>query len=384
MRNIILVFCFLGLFVSCQRNDRIIIKGQISNPKHRYIYLAENNLANSRLIDSSELSGTGWFNFKIKPKEPEFYYLFFSPKHFITILAQPGENIIVHANEFSFPVFYALQGSEGSAQVKFLNDKLMATKNIIDSLRKELKEKQNIPGFDSLSQKLNLQYQAVLKDQRLFSIKFIIEHLNSLASILALYQEIEDDVYVLNQNRDIQYIKLVSDTLKKYYPKSKYVLSLWKDRERLLKKINLLKIQSLNLQPQSYPEIALPSVNGDTIKLSSIKNKFILLYFWSFQDEESIFLLNNLKKIYKDYHTKGFEIYNVSLDNDFALWKKFINDNKLPGIQVIENKGTNSYYAHIYNINQLPTSYLIDRNNNIVGKNMYGNNLADKLDEISH
>jgi hypothetical protein len=94
--------------------------------------------------------------------------------------------------------------------------------------------------------------------------------------------------------------------------------------------------------------------------------------------------LNNLKKIYKDYHTKGFEIYNVSLDNDFALWKKFINDNKLPGIQVIENKGTNSYYAHIYNINQLPTSYLIDRNNNIVGKNMYGNNLADKLDEISH
>jgi hypothetical protein len=385
IKKFIALFCLIALFASCKRNDEIVIKGKISDSSFPKVYLLEMNLGDVKVLDSLSLGGNGSFKFKIKATEPGFYYLKFSYKKFVSLLAKPGERIKVQVDGSNFSSHYTIEGSVGSEQVKMLNDKLVSTKLAIDSLRALYKEKEKTPGFDTISRNLDEKYKAVIKDQRYFSIKFIIEHLNSLASILALYQELDEGEYVLNQNRDVQYVKLVSDTLRKYYPKSKFVVSLWNERERLLSKMSLMRVQSMGLKAktEAYPEIKLPSVKGDSIKLTSVKAKYMLVNFWSMRNKESVYAFGNIVKIYNDYHKMGFEIYNIALDEDLETWRHFIKSNNIPGIQVIDQQGGNSYYARLYNVTNLPASYLIDKNNNIVAKDIYGSDLVNKLEELT-
>src|SRR5689334_11203028 len=75
-------------------------------------------------------------------------------------------------------------------------------------------------------------------------------------------------------------------------------------------------------QGQPAAEIALPSAKGDTIRLSSLKGKVVLLDFWASWCRPCRSANKDLVKIYDKYKSKGFEIYSVSLDDDKADWMK--------------------------------------------------------------
>ncbi len=382
------VSCFgliilLSLF-SCNRKNNFFIKGQLENSKAGYIYLAEMNLSEIKPIDSAHINNKGFFKFKCNIDNPGFYQILFNQNNFIILLIEPGQKISINADANDLSDNYSVKGSEGSLQVKILTDHLSMTRKTLDSLENIIDVKVGTKGFDTVYKRLNDQYIKTIKNQRKFSIKFIIEHLHSLSSIIALYQQLNDSTFVLNQNRDLQFINIVSDTLNKYYPNSKPVRILCNDRNKLNNIYSKLKLNYLskNSKKLSFPDIALQNNNGDTIHLNQLKSKVILLFFWSPYNEDCISAMNGIKELYTLYKKKGFEVYNIALMEDKQEWEKYITNNNLPGINVIDQKVEISYYCRLYNVNSLPASFLIGPDREIAARDLFGENLRKKLIEI--
>jgi thiol-disulfide isomerase/thioredoxin len=124
------------------------------------------------------------------------------------------------------------------------------------------------------------------------------------------------------------------------------------------------------------------NTEGSAVSLKSLQGKVVLLHFWASWNESSLDANRSLKGIYNKYHQQGFEIYAVSLEHDAENWRRVINFEEYPWINVSELSYPNSYAASVYNVKQLPANYLIDREGNVVAKNIYGKRLATWLDNL--
>ncbi len=129
------------------------------------------------------------------------------------------------------------------------------------------------------------------------------------------------------------------------------------------------------------PEISLPAPNGDTIALSSLKGKLVLIDFWGTWCSPCVAEQTELAKLYIKFNNsgfingKGFEIYGVSLDIKKSNWENFINAKKISWTQVSDLKFWNSPVAKTYNIQELPYNILIDGKGIILAKNLHGTDL---------
>jgi hypothetical protein len=108
----------------------------------------------------------------------------------------------------------------------------------------------------------------------------------------------------------------------------------------------------------------------------------VLLSFWASWDEPSRKENKNLLKTYNTYKSKGFEIYQVSLDRSKILWEGAIEQDKLPWINVSDLRYTDSYPARVYNVQKIPANYLISRDGEIIGKDLFGRILDEKLNDL--
>ena len=100
-----------------------------------------------------------------------------------------------------------------------------------------------------------------------------------------------------------------------------------------------------------------------TRRLTDLKGKVVLLDFHVFASEGSTERIMKLRELYNKYHAQGLEIYQVSLDPDEHFWKESVA--ALPWICVHDDNGTQSQYAASYNVQTVPTFFLIDRNNTL-------------------
>ena len=117
-------------------------------------------------------------------------------------------------------------------------------------------------------------------------------------------------------------------------------------------------------------------------KGTDLKGKTFLLMFWSAEAGNANSINADLKHIYDRFADKGFEIYQVGIDTSKALWVNTVQEQHLPWISVCDLRGANSPVLGVYNVSELPASYLIDTNGNIVAKNIYGEQLAAALTEL--
>ena len=68
-----------------------------------------------------------------------------------------------------------------------------------------------------------------------------------------------------------------------------------------------------------------------------------------------------LRDVYNKYHARGFEIYQVALDPDEHFWKT--QTAALPWISVRDADGLQSHYLQLYNVQSIPTFFLVGRDN---------------------
>ena len=130
------------------------------------------------------------------------------------------------------------------------------------------------------------------------------------------------------------------------------------------------------------PEIALTSANGDTIRLSSLKGKVVLLDFWASWCPPCRASNKQLVKLYPKFKEKGFEIFGVSLDDSKQSWKKAIQKDKISWLQTIDRGGWEAQTAIKWNISAIPTSYLIDKDGKLIAKDLEVKDLAKALKDI--
>lgn len=146
--------------------------------------------------------------------------------------------------------------------------------------------------------------------------------------------------------------------------------------------LNLFICAALNAQPkqgQVAADIALPSVRGDTIHLSSLKGKVVLLDFWASWCGPCRSSNKELTKLYPKYKSKGFEILGVSLDDDNSKWKMAIAKDKITWLQVNEPGGWEAKTAMMWNISAIPTSFLIDKEGKLLAMDLTGKELEKAL-----
>lgn len=129
-------------------------------------------------------------------------------------------------------------------------------------------------------------------------------------------------------------------------------------------------------------EIKLPDVNGKELALSSLKGKVVLIDFWASWCGPCRTSNKKLVSVYDKYKDKGFEIYGVSLDENARAWQKAIDNDQITWLQVNEAHYTESPIIQQWGIIQIPTSFLMDRDGNVVAMNPSGKQLARLLEKL--
>jgi len=133
------------------------------------------------------------------------------------------------------------------------------------------------------------------------------------------------------------------------------------------------------------PEISLPNLKGDTVKLSAFRGKVVLVDFWATWCAPCVKEQPLLATLYKKYHQsffttgQGFEIYGVSLDIKKASLEASIKKLKISWTQVSDLKYWMSPVAALYGIETLPFNVLIDGNGIVIAKNLHGKKLEETI-----
>lgn len=144
-------------------------------------------------------------------------------------------------------------------------------------------------------------------------------------------------------------------------------------------------VNSAVAQPkQGMPadEIALPSVKGDTLRLSSLKGKVVLLDFWASWCAPCRASNKILVKLYEKYKAKGFEIYSVSIDDNAGKWENAIKKDKITWLQVNEPGGFKGRTAVHWGIYGIPTTYLIDKEGRLLEMDLEGKELEKAIKKL--
>jgi peroxiredoxin len=127
------------------------------------------------------------------------------------------------------------------------------------------------------------------------------------------------------------------------------------------------------------PEIELPTPDGATLKLSSLRGKYVLLDFWASWCGPCLAEVPNVKAVYDKYHDRGFEIFGLSLDNKRDAWLAAIEKHGLDWHHVSSLKGWECPVAKLYNVTGIPKMYLLDKEGRIIGIDLRGEALVERV-----
>jgi thiol-disulfide isomerase/thioredoxin len=383
-RKLFLFLFAIIIFGGC-KNNSVRISGTLTDPeKGGYIFLDELKANNLTTVDSVIISNDGTFKFELNIKNPAFYLIKISDNNFLTMLVAPGEKMTLNAKYDSLNYPIAVSGSKGTELLVEYNLYLKKTIDKLSGLNTIYMQNTENPQLPKIIESLDSLAKLYLDDINLYTKNHIDNNISSLVTLVALYQQVAPNVYVLNPSEDMKYFIKVDSSLFNLFPDYEPVAMLHSQVKEFLDGMpSNAKIAPVSGGGTEAPEITLPSPNGDTIRLSSTRGSVVLLDFWAAWCTPCRMENPNLVKAYDLYHKDGFEIFQVSLDKTKEAWMKGIKDDKLERwIHVSDIQYWNSIVVPLYKIESIPSNLLLDKDGKIIASNLRGEKLHEKLAEI--
>lgn len=358
MRILTLLIALVYILSSCSDSrSNFKVEVDIKGTDGSMIYLSKRTVSGTSVVDSAVPEKSGKYILKGFTEQPEFYVLYHNPGAYINLIIHPGDDFKVLTDAASFDRNYIIEGSADSRLIQKMVNMQVRTLARITQLSSQYEDSRNSPDFEVTKREIDSAYQQVFKEHRKFSIQLIEQNPGSLASLMTLYQQLGQNAPVFNHNKDFRYYAMVDSNLSKLYPNSEAVID-------LNHKVTELR-EILKLQPGSpAPDIALPDSTGSLIKLSSLKGKYVVLYFWASWSSRSASDLTRLESLYGQIG-KNIEYYQVSLDRTRQSWLNSITEY---GIHVCDLKYWDSPVVQAYHIEKIPAIYLCDPAGKIVRK----------------
>ena len=356
-------------FASCS-NKKFHINGNITEAKDSILYLENLSLDGPVAIDSVKLGEDGSFAFEENAKDsvcPDFYRLRIAGQT-INLSIDSTETIRVKAAYPSMSYQYSVEGSDNCSTIKELSLKQMKLQAIVN----EIAQNPNV-GVDSADIMIGRAINAYKQD---IKNNYIFKAPMKASSYYALFQTLQvgrTNTLIFNprnNKEDVKVFAAVATSWDTYYPNAERGKNLHNIAIQGMKDIRIIEnqmaaqqIDASKVQYNGVIELALQDNKGVTRKLTDLKGKVVLLDFHLFADEQSTKRIMMLREIYNKYHAAGLEIYQVSVDPDEHFWKT--STAALPWISVRDENGIQGQSVAKYNVQSIPTFFLIDRSNTL-------------------
>ena len=361
IRLLSLVVALLAL-VACSK-PTFNVKVELQNAEGKMVYLQKFEDNKSTIIDSVLMQGNV-ANFTVEEGNPATYYSirvekvryaigFFSENNDVTIVGDVKDN---STTQITASYAQQLINEYEQENIKFYDQFRELGKNY------ELAAQAN---DEAAMEKIYDEYEQVEKNQTSYRNLFIAKNYNSFISSYILYNnrlnyelnELEDFVNHFNISQDNEFSKLLNE----------YILQ--------LKRVAV---------GQPYLDFTQETPEGTLLSLSELvgKSKLLLVDFWASWCGPCRGENPNVVAVYKEYHEKGFDVLGVSLDMKKENWIKAIEDDGLIWHNVSDLKYWNNEAAQDYAVSSIPSNVLIDENGTIIAKNLRGEDLRKKVEEL--
>ena len=372
-QNISVVMVALAAIVGCRSND-IVVEGRFVGLNFNKVYLEKSTATGQSVVDSIELDTNGAFHFRIDKAEhtPMLYNVIYGGDR-IPLLLSRGERVEVSALGSAL-ANYSVKGSYESELLHNFVKEFHAGQLELKRIEQEYYTASDDQSKALLAQRYTTTYNGIKRKQ----ISFIVENKASLASVYALYQRLPGDSYLSSAESDLIYYRTVSDAVSQRYPTSPFMLTLSNDIARMEARISLLN----SVEVRNCPELKGKDMYGVEHTLSSLEGNYVLIDFWSAELGNSNALNAELKEIYADFSSRGFEVYQVSADTSKVAWITAVQEQKLPWTSVCDYAGERSLLLRSYNVRKLPSNFLVDREGRIIAKDIYSDALRRKLSSL--
>ena len=352
------------MMVSCGEK-KFHVEGSITNAKDSVLYLENISLMGPEVIDSVRLDADGKFSLAGEAQQaPEFYRLRIYDQ-IISLSIDSTETVTINAAYPQMASQYEVSGSENCSKIKELALRQMQLQQRAMAINRS--ESLTIEQVNDSIRAIINQYKEEVKRE------YIFPDPAKPYAYFALFQAL-GNMLIFNPRSnpdDIKVFAAVATSWDTFWPDAERGKNLHNIAIEGMKNVRTIEaeraktIDPAKIQTAGLIDIALNDNKGQVRKLTDLKGQVVLLDFHVFGQKDSPARILALRELYNKYHAKGFEIYQVSLDDDEHFWKQ--QTAALPWVSV-RNDGSNDNFLTLYNVQTLPEFFLIDRNNTLVSR----------------
>ena len=375
-RSLTMVMAIVAL-AACNKN-KFHIEGNITEATDSVLYLENMSLDGPVVVDSVKLDADGAFSFAgDRPNAPEFYRLRIA-NGIINISVDSIETISVKASYPAMSTKYEVSGSENCQKIKELS--LMQQQLLSQVL---LIANNPAMGVEQSADSINSIVNAYKDNVR---TKYIFPEPQKAYAYFALFQALGEQL-IFNPREsemDVKTFAAVATSWDTYYPDALRGKNLHNIAIEGMKQIRIIRAKqqpyqfdASKVEQVSLIDIPLIDNKGKRRSLAEFKGQVVLLDFHLFASDTSTERIMLLRELYNKYHAQGLQIYQVSIDSNEHFWKT--QTAALPWVSVRDADGVNSEYLMRYNVQQIPTFFLIDRDNTVYKRDAQINNLENEI-----
>ena len=361
----------------------INVSGEIAGAQGKYLKIIDMTQMGLK-PDSILIDENGQFGFSQKSVEPKDFVLYIEPENNIRLLPCPDEHVVVSASYPNLVESYKVSGSAESERLSALLKQHHLCNYVLDTLNHYYMANQLSRNLNKIIESVRQQSDSVLKADRQAHEQFIRQQPGSLASYVALSSKLGLRTNLFDIEKDYDFFEMVDTALMNRY--DTIAITTMLDRYvKQAKAVNVMRPKRNGgiAVGDTMPDLAMANPYGDTIRLSKLAGKYVLVNFWGSWCRPCREQHVELRRVFRTYRYRGFDIYSVALERSLDDWKNTIREDRLIWVNhVSELNYMDSRAARQLGVESVPFNALIDGNRVVIAKNLTPSELNTKLAEL--